>query len=502
MPIEITIISSPGNVNNSETSYSFSEGGGSLGRSADNSWVLDDPDKYMSSVHAKISFENGQYLLTDVSTNGTFINGSAEPLGSEKKVALVEGDRFIISDYEFIVSFLDAPPGDELFRQSPEQGPFAGVGVAESNEVATGNSLLQDDPFATPASNYVPLSDAMSGFNAAETDPLAALDRASADNNEQSPLQNNPLADTFFDNSVADHSGAMNDSIDWPGASIETGAIPDDWYDDDSPSEQPTPQNGVATPFETSIDPLPEPPSSHVEALKKLESENEKLLNDVAQLKQQIKMQEAVSCKTSEQGRAMTAIDKTLVEALGFSEKNLGEDKMREISETAGLLVRETMEGMMQVLSFRKKIKEEFRINVTTIQPVENNPLKFSANVDDAMENMFIKKNSAYKEPIEAVREGFQGISEHQVAVLAGMQAAFRGMLERLDPGTLEKRFEKYKKTGLIQIGKKRQNWESYKAYHAELAENLDNSFQHLFGYDFVQAYEEQMQRLVIARKK
>ena len=116
--------------------------------------------------------------------------------------------------------------------------------------------------------------------------------------------------------------------------------------------------------------------------------------------------------------------------------------------------------------------------------------------------SMFIKENNAYKEPIEAVREGFQGISEHQVAVLAGMQAAFRGMLERLDPGTLEKRFEKYKKTGLIQIGKKRQNWESYKAYHAELAENLDNSFQHLFGYDFVQAYEEQMQRLVIARKK
>jgi len=497
MPIEITIISSPGNVNNSKTSHSFSESGGSLGRGTDNSWVLDDPDKYMSSVHAQISFENGQYLLTDVSTNGTFINGSPEPLGGGKAV-LVEGDRFVISDYEFIVSFLNASSGDELFSQPP--GPFSGVDVAEKDEVAIGNSFLQDDPFATPANNSVPLSDAMSGFNAAETDPLAALDKANANNNSQSLLQNNPFASAPFDSSVADQGGAMNDSIDWPDASIETGAIPDNWYDDE-PEEKVVSPPPVIAPFETAKEPLSEHSSSHLAALERLESENKKLLNDVAQLKQQIKSQSS-HCKTGEQKRAVTAVDRALIEALGFSEKNLSEDKILEISEIAGLLVRETMEGMMQVLSFRKKIKEEFRINVTTIQPVENNPLKFSANIDDAMENMFIKENSAYKEPIEAVREGFQGISEHQIAVLAGMQAAFRGMLERFDPQILEKRFEKYKKPGLIQIGKKRQNWESYKAYHTELAENLDNSFQHLFGYDFVQAYEEQMQRLVIARKE
>ena len=30
---------------------------------------------------------------------------------------------------------------------------------------------------------------------------------------------------------------------------------------------------------------------------------------------------------------------------------------------------------------------------------------------------------------------------------------------------------------------------------------NIDNSFQHLFGYDFVQAYEDQLQKLLMARK-
>jgi len=114
---------------------------------------------------------------------------------------------------------------------------------------------------------------------------------------------------------------------------------------------------------------------------------------------------------------------------------------------------------------------------------------------------MFIKDNKAYMNPLDAVKEGFQGISEHQVAVLAGIQAAFRGMVERLDPDALEKRFEKYRKTGVIKVGQKGKNWESYKEFHQDLVNNMDNSFQYFFGYDFVQAYEEQLQRLVMLRK-
>ena len=84
---------------------------------------------------------------------------------------------------------------------------------------------------------------------------------------------------------------------------------------------------------------------------------------------------------------------------------------------------------------------------------------------------------------------------------MAGIQAAFRGMLERLDPEALEKRFEKYRKTGVIKVGQRSKNWESYKEFHQDLVNNIDNSFQYLFGYDFVQAYEEQLQRLVMSRK-
>jgi type VI secretion system protein len=233
-----------------------------------------------------------------------------------------------------------------------------------------------------------------------------------------------------------------------------------------------------------------------------LEAENTRLLSDIAVLRQQLKQTQGKPApQQAHSKRAVTAHDKALIEAMGLAKWNLNEQQTLEISHVVGELVLETMSGLMQVLGFRKQIKEEFRINVTTIRPVENNPLKFSANLDDAMENMFIKNNKAYQKPVVAVREGFQGIAEHQVAVLAGVQAAFRGMIERFDPEALERRFEKYRKAGVIKVGQKGKNWDAYKEFHQDLINNMDNSFQHLFGYDFVQAYENQLQKLAMSRK-
>jgi type VI secretion system protein len=86
MPIEIAIIKSPSTVNVAQTSLTFPDAGGTLGRGSDNLWALDDPNKYMSTVHAKIACVAQQYFLTDVSTNGTFINGSTEPIGNGNQV--------------------------------------------------------------------------------------------------------------------------------------------------------------------------------------------------------------------------------------------------------------------------------------------------------------------------------------------------------------------------------------------------------------------------------
>lgn len=494
MAIEITITKAPRSVNTSKSSQIFTELGGTIGRGADNAWVLDDPNRYMSSRHAEIRCENGQYYLIDISTNGTFYNGANEPIGNGNRVALKDGDRFTLSDYEFQVSLRDGSAANAAFGDPFGASPFDNVEAMPFGQDFGSPAASLDDPFAVPFGNHAPVADAPFGPLHEETDPLAALDKANQFGSA------GPRASFDFGNTQADHADPMNQAVAWPSA------IPEDWDSDAPTPSRPAPvANTSRKPAKHKV-----PDSGNADLLdrlvnaesakKILEEENRRLLADIVNLKQQLKNQQVQKPQPSA-SRSLSSLDRSLVEAMGLDMSNLSEQKMLEITQVAGELIRETIAGLMQVLGFRKRIKEEFRINVTTIQPVENNPLKFSANLEDALVNMFMKDNKAYQKPIEAVRESFQGIAEHQVAVLAGVQAAFRGMIERLDPEALEKRFEKYRGAGVIKVGQKGKNWDAYREFHQDLVNNMDNSFQHLFGYDFVQAYENQMQKLSMSRK-
>src|SRR6202047_3991776 len=62
------------------SSATFSVEGGTIGRSADNDWVLPDPSRYVSAHHARVQFREGHFYLQDVSTNGVYVNDDMEPL--------------------------------------------------------------------------------------------------------------------------------------------------------------------------------------------------------------------------------------------------------------------------------------------------------------------------------------------------------------------------------------------------------------------------------------
>ncbi len=492
MSIEITIVKSPPGAHNPKLCQIFTERGGTIGRGPDNTWTLEDPERFISTRHTQIHFENGQYYLSDISTNGTFINGASEPIGNGNRVLLKDGDRFNLGDYEFLVS-MRAHQGTPSFDDNPfgaSSYASGGMDIGAGQDGFNPSFPAYDDPFAVNASAGSPVTDALISSGYEEKDPLAVLDKMEGRN------QPNPFIDSFGALSQPDNADPLQQAVAWPSA------IPDDWDEDDISlhKAEPVPVQKQPTRAEPAEHAIVAQLRNSEQRRNVLELENEQLMTDIMQLKQMLanlNNSPARSCG----GRNVTASDETLIAALGLGGFKLSSQKKIEISEIAGKLVRETLLGLMQTLGFRKKIKEEFRINVTTIQPVENNPLKFSANIEDALENMFIKENKAYMKPLDAVREGFQGISEHQISVLAGIQAGFRGMIERLDPESLESRFEKYRKAGMIKMGQKGKNWDSYKEFHQDLVNNFDNSFQYLFGYDFVQAYEDQLQRLILSRK-
>jgi type VI secretion system FHA domain protein len=95
----------------------FTVAGGTIGRSADNDWVLPDPLRYVSAHHARVQFRDGRYYLQDVSTNGTFVNDEAEPVArrSPDGYALRNGDMIRVGDYQIVAALDtegDAPRSD------------------------------------------------------------------------------------------------------------------------------------------------------------------------------------------------------------------------------------------------------------------------------------------------------------------------------------------------------------------------------------------------------
>lgn len=103
MELRLEIVSFQKTLMGDAQSHVFDASGGSIGRGRDNSWVLPDPNRYVSSRHAEIDCVDGRFRITDVSTNGVFLNGSATALGRDGRATLSDGDRLVMGDYEIAV---------------------------------------------------------------------------------------------------------------------------------------------------------------------------------------------------------------------------------------------------------------------------------------------------------------------------------------------------------------------------------------------------------------
>ena len=114
-----------------------------------------------------------------------------------------------------------------------------------------------------------------------------------------------------------------------------------------------------------------------------------------------------------------------------------------ELARDFGQILRVVVSGVMDVLQARQQIKEEFRMRMTHFRPADNNPLKFSANVEDALHNLLVKRNAAYLGPVEAFADAFEDLRNHQIAMLAGMRVAFESMLAEFDPDRLQEQFDR-----------------------------------------------------------
>jgi predicted component of type VI protein secretion system len=117
MALKLKIVSDNAASAGRHSRWTFGVNGGCIGRLEGNDWVLRDKDRYVSGRHAEIEHRGGTWWLHDVSTNGTFINDSGEPLGLQRVHQLENGDRIRIGEYDIEVEISGG--NDFLAQEAP-----------------------------------------------------------------------------------------------------------------------------------------------------------------------------------------------------------------------------------------------------------------------------------------------------------------------------------------------------------------------------------------------
>ena len=99
MALRLRVISDHRHRLGEKSSFVFGVSGGSIGRSAENDWVLPDDMRYVSGRHARVIFHKGRWMLQDTSSNGTYVNDNERPLGNQNPQELKSGDVLRIGEY-------------------------------------------------------------------------------------------------------------------------------------------------------------------------------------------------------------------------------------------------------------------------------------------------------------------------------------------------------------------------------------------------------------------
>jgi type VI secretion system FHA domain protein len=183
-----------------------------------------------------------------------------------------------------------------------------------------------------------------------------------------------------------------------------------------------------------------------------------------------------------------------LLQAAGIADGSLTPELAREF----GQIFRVVVSGVMDVLKARQQTKDQFGLGMTTFKPADNNPLKFSVDVDDALRQLFVRtSNSKYLGPVDAFEDAFADMRNHQIAMLVGVRVAFETMLSEFDPDHLQEQFDRQVKKGaLVSIPARLRYWDLYRDWIRDMVRDADTSFRELFGDEFARAYEEQLRRL------
>jgi type VI secretion system FHA domain protein len=177
--------------------------------------------------------------------------------------------------------------------------------------------------------------------------------------------------------------------------------------------------------------------------------------------------------------------------ALGLDPARVPPQLQTELLAECGRALREAVGGLVPVLSARRSLKDELRMDQTRLKPKENNPLKFLPSGEAVLQALIDRKLTGFLPLAQAIREGFGDIKAHEVASLVALDAVIRNLLARFDPASMETPGSSGKFFG--RGPDKTKLWDNFVRVHTTLSGNLEETTRRLVGEEFARAYAQQV---------
>jgi type VI secretion system FHA domain protein len=422
----------------------FGRDGGTIGRSLESDWVLPDGQRYVSSRHASIDFRSGSYYIVDTSTNGVYVNESEQPVGRGNPQRLFTGDRVRLGEYEISVEVDEQDNTNQQLATGEYVDP-----VARAQRVPPPDPTRAD---LVPPHEITAVGIEMllkEEAHTAEVQQAAQLAAASL-RLEDEPVRAKPAT----------------------APSASAGRV------------EPPPVSAAARLAATLTAKEPATPG----ATKTTAAARTAAAS-------------AAATRTATPSAAPSAALDAFFRGAGLPAQRLDEKQVDQTLHRLGQLMRELILGLNENLHLRTEQKSTLRVPTTTIQQQENNPLKFSASVDEALGNLLFRQTSEYLQAVESVRQAFTDIKQHQQSLLSALRTAIADYIARLDPDELENKFSNGKRGGLMNAANKLKYWDLYKDLYQVVTQSQPGQLPQQFLEELSRAYQAEGARSGASRK-
>lgn len=501
----------------------FTSLGGTIGRSNDCDWTLYDSDRYISNKHIAVSFHNNQFVLTDVSSNGVFINKSQVLLGKPNTHTLRVGDKitlgkFCIEVVELVNQAQNIGDEDKVLTSqgihSPSQQNDLLDLVTDSKRVSRPSAPL---PSETPSGSGADLGlfDILTGNVNKAVAPQLDYKKTNSQSNLYTdpepahfiptpPLPSLPTAQDVNNHAHNTHNVSFND----------THKIPEDWdlesphNDDVHATNNPNivkqgeagslAKSEVDNPAVSSNYSMPEVTQSQTHDPELRLSQPPQNIPEEAPLPE-LKSQtdDALTAKVGDYEGVQNQANHDdffalLYEKLGLPKEYLATVNQARFAEDLVDILMTSTKGIMSLLAGRSVFKQESRLSMTMIKPQSNNPIKFSLDPSDTLEMLLVKKKPGYKTAQDSYTEALNDIQLHQMAFLSGLQATLSGVLGELKPTELEK-IAAQKGKSFIGMQANARNWDTFKQKQDMLDKEVNENLNDILSRHFSDAYEAQI---------